>query len=135
MKRAITSTDPLAYPAIRPNYLSDERDCAVAVGGIKVARRIAEAPSLAGRIVGVADSFETMTEIRSYKQPMSFAAAQQELVEPLSGRELEILALVAQGDSNKEIAAALFSLPFFALASTPTSNVVDESDFEAPVAV
>ena len=37
--------------------------------------------SLAGRIVGVADSFETMTEVRSYKQPMTFAAAQQELVD------------------------------------------------------
>ncbi len=36
--------------------------------------------TLAGRIVAVADSFETMTEVRSYKQPMSFDAAQQELV-------------------------------------------------------
>lgn len=32
----------------------------------------------------------------------------QPLVEPLSGRELEILSLVANGASNKEIAAALF---------------------------
>jgi DNA-binding NarL/FixJ family response regulator len=32
----------------------------------------------------------------------------QELVEPLSARELEILALVAAGASNKEIAAELF---------------------------
>ncbi len=37
--------------------------------------------SLAGRIVAVADSFETMTEVRSYKQPMTFEAAQQELVD------------------------------------------------------
>ena len=47
----VTSPDPLAYPKIHPNYLSDERDCAVAVGGIKVARRIAEAPSLRNCIV------------------------------------------------------------------------------------
>ena len=47
----IASPDPLAYPQIHPNYLSDERDCAVAVGGIKVARRIAEAPSLRDCIV------------------------------------------------------------------------------------
>lgn len=32
----------------------------------------------------------------------------QPLVDPLSGRELEVLALVANGASNKEIAAALF---------------------------
>jgi choline dehydrogenase len=47
----ISSPDPLAYPQIHPNYLSDERDCAVAVGGIKVARRIAAAPSLRDCIV------------------------------------------------------------------------------------
>jgi len=47
----VTSPDPLAYPEIHPNYLSDERDCAVAVGGIKVARRIADAPSLRNCIV------------------------------------------------------------------------------------
>lgn len=47
----IVSSDPLKYPAIHPNYLSDERDHAVAVGGIKVARRIAEAPSLASHII------------------------------------------------------------------------------------
>jgi choline dehydrogenase len=39
---AIKSPDPLQAPAMMPNYLSDERDCEVAVGGIKVARRICE---------------------------------------------------------------------------------------------
>jgi choline dehydrogenase len=43
----IRSNDPLAYPAIHPNYLSDERDHPVVIGGIKVARRITQAPSLA----------------------------------------------------------------------------------------
>jgi len=47
----VESPDPLTYPKIYPNYLSDERDCAVAVGGIKVARRIAEAPSLRNCII------------------------------------------------------------------------------------
>jgi choline dehydrogenase len=47
----IRSNDPLAYPAIHANYLSDERDHAVVIGGIKVARRIAAAPSLAKHIV------------------------------------------------------------------------------------
>jgi choline dehydrogenase len=47
----VESNDPLAYPKIYPNYLSDERDCKVAVGGIKVARRIAEAPSLRSCVI------------------------------------------------------------------------------------
>ncbi len=47
----VKSKDPLEYPAIHPNYLSDERDHKVAVGGIKVARRIAQAPALAPHIL------------------------------------------------------------------------------------
>lgn len=47
----IQSANPLQYPAIHPNYLSDERDHPVVVGGIKVARRIAQAPSLAPHII------------------------------------------------------------------------------------
>lgn len=47
----IKSADPMRYPAIQPNYLSDERDHAVAIGGIKVARRITQAPSLAPHIL------------------------------------------------------------------------------------
>lgn len=46
----IRSSDPQQYPAIYPNYLSDERDCQVAVDGIKVARRIAAAAALAKHI-------------------------------------------------------------------------------------
>lgn len=47
----IKSKDPLEYPAIHPNYLSDERDHQVAIDGIKTARRIAEAPALAPHIL------------------------------------------------------------------------------------
>jgi choline dehydrogenase len=47
----IRSAHPLQYPAIQPNYLSDPRDHPVVIGGIKVARRIAEAPSLAPHIL------------------------------------------------------------------------------------
>jgi len=47
----LKSADPFTYPEIHPNYLSDERDCEVAVNGIKVARSIADAPSLKSRII------------------------------------------------------------------------------------
>ena len=47
----INSPDPMQYPSIQPNYLSTELDRRVAVGGIKVARRIAGAPPLASQII------------------------------------------------------------------------------------
>lgn len=47
----IQSADPLNYPLIYAHYLSDERDHPVVIGGIRVARRIAAAPSLAPHIV------------------------------------------------------------------------------------
>jgi len=47
----IKSVDPTEYPAIFPNYLSDDRDCQVAIDGIRVARKIAAAASLKKYIV------------------------------------------------------------------------------------
>ena len=47
----IKSTDPLAYPDIHPGYLANEHDCQVAIDGIKVARRIADAPALKEHII------------------------------------------------------------------------------------
>lgn len=47
----IRSADPLEYPAIHARYLSDERDHPVVIDAIRVARRIAAAPSLAKHIV------------------------------------------------------------------------------------
>jgi choline dehydrogenase len=47
----IRSANPFEYPAIQPNYLSDPRDCQVAIDAIKLARRIAEAPALKDHII------------------------------------------------------------------------------------
>ena len=49
---AIRSRDPLEAPAMRPNYLSTEIDCATAVEGVKLARRIAATPSMRPFIAG-----------------------------------------------------------------------------------
>ena len=43
----IQSADPAAAPAIRPNFLSEEVDRATLIEGIRIARRVAGAPSLA----------------------------------------------------------------------------------------
>ncbi|MDH3636978.1 MAG: choline dehydrogenase [Gammaproteobacteria bacterium] len=58
----LKSPDPLDYPEIHPNYLSTELDCRVAVAGIKVARRIVSAPSLAPYIT---DEFVPGSEYQS----------------------------------------------------------------------
>ncbi len=42
----ILSPDPEQHPSIQPNYLATELDCQVAIGGMKVSRRIASMPSL-----------------------------------------------------------------------------------------
>lgn len=47
----ITSSDAAVYPSIQPNYLSTELDLRTAVNGLKVARKIASAPSLAPHII------------------------------------------------------------------------------------
>jgi choline dehydrogenase len=47
----IRSRDAHESPAMQPNYLSTELDCATAVAGIRVARAIAAAPAMAEYIV------------------------------------------------------------------------------------
>ena len=47
----IKTPDPIDYPSIQPNYLATELDLRTAVNGLKVARKIAAAPSLAPHII------------------------------------------------------------------------------------
>jgi len=42
----LKSPDPLAAPAIRPNYLSTPRDCDILVAGMKIAQRLVDAEPL-----------------------------------------------------------------------------------------
>ena len=42
----IRSADPLQAPAIRPNYLSTEKDCEILLAGMKAIRRVADAPAM-----------------------------------------------------------------------------------------
>jgi choline dehydrogenase len=51
----IKSSDPFAAPAIRPNFLSRESDRRCLVEGMKIARRITSAPSLARYIAEEVD--------------------------------------------------------------------------------
>jgi choline dehydrogenase len=63
---SIKSADPLAYPGIYPNYLSDPRDQQTAIAALRVARKIAAAPSLAPHIISEfvpGPQFETDAEL------------------------------------------------------------------------
>ncbi len=43
----LKSADPLAAPALIPNYLSHPHDCAVALAGVKLVRKVNGAPAMA----------------------------------------------------------------------------------------
>ncbi len=46
----IKSADPRQAPAINPNYLASEKDCATLVAGVRALRRILQAPAMARHI-------------------------------------------------------------------------------------
>jgi choline dehydrogenase len=54
----INSADPLAAPAIKPNYLSSEKDCSVLLAGVKAAREIMAQPAMRRYIVRERDPGE-----------------------------------------------------------------------------
>jgi len=79
--------------------------------GPPMARLLSEAaahgimPDYVGKLLAV---FETEKQKREDKSPLSPATPAQPLIEPLSQRELEVLQLIAQGLSNREISERLF---------------------------
>jgi len=79
--------------------------------GMPMARLLSEAaahgikPDYTSRLLAVFEAEAQMSEGRSY--PPSAPPAQS-LTEPLSQRELEVLQLIAQGLSNREISERLF---------------------------
>ena len=100
---------------------------------------VGEQNSLGGRIVAVADAFETMTTARPYKRPMSVAAARAELVrcagsqfDPAvvrallnvsmgrSWRAVGLASLVAQFPLISPIRSALFQLSTVAPSAVAT---------------
>jgi LuxR family transcriptional regulator, maltose regulon positive regulatory protein len=79
--------------------------------GTPMARLLSEAathgimPDYTGRLLAVFEAEERKREDKSFLPPTPTA---QPLVEPLSQRELEVLQLIAQGLSNREISERLF---------------------------
>lgn len=95
--------DEYVFDALRAGavgYLLKDVACARLVEAIRVAARGESilGPSVAAKVIA------EFTRVSS----MVPAAQMEELVEPLSERELEILSWIAKGASNKEIASQLF---------------------------
>ena len=95
--------DELVFPAIEAGatgYLLKDVDSTQLVEAIRAAARgesILE-PSVAAKVIAEFSRVSSMVPSMQMEQ----------LVEPLSERELEILALIARGASNKEISGQLF---------------------------
>jgi LuxR family transcriptional regulator, maltose regulon positive regulatory protein len=98
-----------------------ERALALAIEPRFVMLFLEEGPRLVPVLEAVAGGRSAPEEIRQYARmllaafgereqpsPASSAAAADALVEPLTPREMEVLQLIAGGDSNREIAAKLF---------------------------
>ncbi len=96
LERALTLAEPEGYVRI----FVDE--------GLPMARLLSEAtahgvmPDYIGKLLAVFEAEKQKSEDKSYL-PLA-----QSLIEPLSQRELEVLQLIAQGLSNREISERLF---------------------------
>jgi LuxR family maltose regulon positive regulatory protein len=99
LERALTLAEPEGYIRI----FVDE--------GAPMAQLLSKAaahgmmPDYIGKLLAVFEADERKSEGKSYLPPVSPA---QPLIEPLSQRELEVLRLIAQGLSNREIGERLF---------------------------
>ena len=66
----INSPHPERHPSLQPNYLSTEHDCRVAVGGMKLSRKIAGMPALKDLIT---EEFDPGPHIQSEDQLLEHA--------------------------------------------------------------
>jgi LuxR family maltose regulon positive regulatory protein len=99
LERALTMAEPEGYVHV----FVDEGTPMARLLSEAAARRIA--PDYTGKLLAAFESGAQKSVDKSYPPP---AALAQPLVEPLSPRELEVLQLIAQGLSNREICERLF---------------------------
>jgi LuxR family maltose regulon positive regulatory protein len=97
IERALTLSEPEGFVRV---YADEGRPMArllyeAASGGV--------APEYARRLLAAFPVADTGQTVESSDQ-----SSRDEMVEPLSGRELEVLQLIAEGLTNREIAASLF---------------------------
>ncbi|GAA4562272.1 ATP-binding protein [Planotetraspora kaengkrachanensis] len=84
-------------------YVEQHEECVAALTGQLGAKRLARAMQQGGRLTLEEAVAEALGGERAGEEPETAASA----ASPLTARELEIAELIAQGLSNKEIAAAL----------------------------
>jgi LuxR family transcriptional regulator, maltose regulon positive regulatory protein len=99
LERALTLAEPEGYVRI---FVDEGRPMAQLLSEA-AARGIM--PDYTARLLAIFEAEKQKSKDRSYPPP---ALPVQSLVEPLSQRELEVLQLIAQGLSNREISERLF---------------------------
>ncbi len=99
LERALRLAEPEGYVRI---FVDEGRPMAQLLSEA-AARRIT--PDYMGKLLA---AFEAEGLIDSDESPRLTPPASQPLVEPISDRELEVLQLIAQGLSNREISERLF---------------------------
>jgi LuxR family maltose regulon positive regulatory protein len=101
---------------------ADEGAPVVALLRLAHARQLTEQTAYIDKLLAAA----TTPAIEHGSSPASSSSITQPLIEPLSNRELEVLSLVAQGLSNREIAEQLFIT--VGTAKTHTINIYRKLD-------
>jgi LuxR family maltose regulon positive regulatory protein len=99
LERALTLAEPEGYVRV----FVDEGGPMAQLLSEAAAHRIM--PDYTGKLLAVLEAEKRKSEDRSYLSP---APTAHPLTEPLSQRELEVLRLIAQGLSNREISERLF---------------------------
>jgi choline dehydrogenase len=152
----IQSRDPLAYPAIVPNYLADPRDQQVVIAGMKLTRKIMHQPALAPYLESAADGFGDSDEsmlgyarvagntlyhavgtCKMGRDPMAVVDPELRLIgmERLRVVDASIMPRITSGNTNAATIMIAEKASDIILGKTPPASTVDATQMPRRSAV